>query len=424
MNSSTSSIPTVVQQYADVAAILWLRRDRAVGQPHYSLADLAKLDDQLEAHIDGLRIAGDLGWQVAAEGLRWEEPGELFTAGVLAWESGDARRVRAVIAAAAESSECARALVSSLGWLSVQTAAPHIERLLGSSSALSQRVGVAACVAHGHDPGDALEKALTIDDAALRARALRAIGELGRCDLQLAARDAFRSSDEQVRSASAWTLARCGNEPLAAVALQEAVERQAPDQGRALAIVLRRMDPAEATRWLTRLAQNSKSVRQAIVGAGVVGTCDAVPWLLEAMADPRWSRVAAEAFVMITGVDLATARFESKRPVGFTGGPTDDPADDNVEMDPDENLSWPDTPRLAAWWEKYRGEFVAGTRYLCGRPLDEPWLETVLRDGLQRQRAAAALELALLRPDQPLFNVRAPGHRQQQWLESRRRVDA
>jgi hypothetical protein len=34
----------------------------------------------------------------------------------------------------------------------------------------------------------------------------------------------------------------------------------------------------------------------------------------------------------------------------------------------------------------------------------------------QRQRAAAALELAILQPGQPLFEVRAPGFRQQQIL--------
>jgi len=34
----------------------------------------------------------------------------------------------------------------------------------------------------------------------------------------------------------------------------------------------------------------------------------------------------------------------------------------------------------------------------------------------QRQRAAAVLEMAILQPGQPLFEVRAPGFRQQQIL--------
>jgi hypothetical protein len=44
------------------------------------------------------------------------------------------------------------------------------------------------------------------------------------------------------------------------------------------------------------------------------------------------------------------------------------------------------------------------------------WLGQVLRDGYQRQRAAAALELAIRNPGQPLFEVRAPGSRQQRIL--------
>ncbi|NUO82425.1 hypothetical protein HUU05_20310, partial [candidate division KSB1 bacterium] len=43
-------------------------------------------------------------------------------------------------------------------------------------------------------------------------------------------------------------------------------------------------------------------------------------------------------------------------------------------------------------------------------------LQQVLRNGFQRQRAAAALELAMRQSGQPLFEVRAPGFRQKQIL--------
>jgi len=39
-----------------------------------------------------------------------------------------------------------------------------------------------------------------------------------------------------------------------------------------------------------------------------------------------------------------------------------------------------------------------------------------LKTGYQRQRAAAAIELAILKPGRPLFEVRAPGWRQQHML--------
>jgi uncharacterized protein (TIGR02270 family) len=85
-------------------------------------------------------------------------------------------------------------------------------------------------------------------------------------------------------------------------------------------------------------------------------------------------------------------------------------------MDPDENLPWPDPEKIAAWWARHHRRFDPGTRYLLGRPLAGEWLEEILWHGYQRQRAAAALELAIRRPGQPLFEVRAPAARQQERL--------
>jgi uncharacterized protein (TIGR02270 family) len=79
-------IRTKVEQHAEEAAFLWRLRDAAVQAPHYTLKDLAELDDRVEAHLDGLRVAGDEGWEISLEGLRYEEHGEVFAASVLAFE--------------------------------------------------------------------------------------------------------------------------------------------------------------------------------------------------------------------------------------------------------------------------------------------------------------------------------------------------
>jgi hypothetical protein len=47
-----------------------------------------------------------------------------------------------------------------------------------------------------------------------------------------------------------------------------------------------------------------------------------------------------------------------------------------------------------------------------GKPITIDWCKQVLRTGRQRQRAAAALELAMRRRGSPLFEVRSPGFRQ------------
>ena len=53
-------IPHIIDQHAEEAAFLWLLRSNAVSAPHYDLDDLSGLDERVEAHIDGLRIAGDM----------------------------------------------------------------------------------------------------------------------------------------------------------------------------------------------------------------------------------------------------------------------------------------------------------------------------------------------------------------------------
>jgi uncharacterized protein (TIGR02270 family) len=93
-------------------------------------------------------------------------------------------------------------------------------------------------------------------------------------------------------------------------------------------------------------------------------------------------------------------------------GPSDDPADDNLEPDPDENLPWPSAEKITAWWNKNKGNYSSGIRYLLGEPVSVEHLRQVLIHGCQKQRSAAALELAMMVPGQPLFEVRAPAFRQ------------
>ena len=410
-----SVIPAVIEQHAEEAAFLWLLRDGAVHEPHYSLSDLAHLDDRVDAHIDGLRIAGDEGWDILKETLMWEDAGEVFAAAVLAFETGVEERIQAVLEAGSDDYELSRGLVSALGWLPFNQANGYIENLAAAESSALRRIGLAAYVAHRQNPGQFLINALSDDDAVLRARALRVAGELGRKDLLPPLKDHTKEHDTNSRFSSAWAATLLGDASIVPV-LRSMAESEEPHAEKACCMALRLMHLSDAHVWLQQLFKPSNLQRLAVTGYGVIGDPMAVPWLIQMMEVEELARVAGESFTMITGLDLAYEDLEGEWPEGFEAGPTESPEDEDVELDPDEDLPWPEPKLIREWWDSNKNAFRNGTRYLCGKPITEEQCQHVLRHGYQRQRAAAAIELVMMNPGQPLFEVRAPGLRQQKIL--------
>jgi uncharacterized protein (TIGR02270 family) len=268
---------------------------------------------------------------------------------------------------------------------------------------------------HRQDPGTPLAEALSDDNPYLKSRALRAAGELGRTDLLPLVSRGRDSGNAACRFGAAWSLALLGDAD-AADPLWSFVKPEEVFAEEAVRIAMRRADPPKALLWQRAIAEDTQTRRLAAVGAGAIGDPVLVPWLFEQMKTPPLARVAGEAFTMITGVDIAYEDLEGERPEGFEAGPTENPEDENVEMDPDEDLPWPDPELIQGWWGRNKGQFRNGTRYLMGQPISSEHLNQVLRNGRQRQRAAAALELTLMQPGLPLFEVRAQGVRQQHLL--------
>ncbi|MDQ2695210.1 MAG: TIGR02270 family protein [Pseudomonadota bacterium] len=408
-------INIIVQQHAEEAAFLWLLRDAAVRAPHYSLKDLARLDGRVEAHLDGLRVAGEAGWEICAQQLAHEEPGEVFAATVLAFESGDNGRTRSAVEAGCRSGDAFRGLISGLGWIAWPQLDLWMQRLLGSAVPAYRRIAIAASAIHRRDPGPALAAAVNDADALLRARALRAAGELKRHDLLAGLRRHLQDDDPGCRFWAAWAAALL-NDPQGIAALQPWVETASPFRERALQLVLRAMDSRAALGWIGAFAGAPGLARIGVLGTGIIGDPAGVPWLIRQLERPELARLAGEAFTLITGVDLADQDMEGEWPEGFAAGPGENPQDPDVAMDADEDLPWPDPARVAAWWDRHQGGFQPGTRYFLGQPIDIPHLHRVLVHGRQRQRRAAALELALREPEVPLFETRAPGFLQQRRL--------
>lgn len=418
MNQAHSVIPHIIDQHAEEAAFLWLLRHNAVYAPHYNLKDLAKLDNRVEAHIDGLRIAGDYGWEACCNNLEFKGAGEVFAAGLLALEGNNIDRINKVYQVAEETPETLTGLISAFGWVEPHLLQGKVSGLLVSKNPLWRQVGIAACAIHRVNPGKHLDQAIQDSDTQLRIRALRAAAELGRADLKQIIIEQVNDQDVTVSLWAAWSAVLLGARGNALSRLQTSIVEGSDFSVKAMSVAFRVLDLQAVKGLLKGLVQNENRLRDAIIGAGISGDPSYIPWLIKQMEVPKLAKIAGESFSFITGVDIAYEDLEGKLPKDFAPGPTENPEDEDVAMDADEDFPCPDPLLIGRWWKQRQQDFLPGQRYLSGKPANEPQCQSVLRSGKQRQRQAAALELALMQPATPLFETRDIGKRQQQWLSS------
>ncbi len=402
-------IPAVVAQHLEDAASIRNVRSVLLRAPHVELHRLARFDERLAAHLDGMFIAGDEGYRMALAELERPALGQVFTVAALALHRGDVEQLHKLLALAAVVPDVPRALASAMGWTSAQALRGWAGPLLASADPWHQWLGLAACAAHRVDPGAALVKALKESNQV--ARAARIAAQVGRVDL-------VPTLLEHQDDACAWSAVLLGDRHAALAALRAASLGAGHHNLEALELYLLAASPDAARTAVRELASSGAPVRIVIRASGWAGDVQAIPWLVKQMSDLEHARVAGEAFSFITGADLAKLDLEIKGPQPTTpGGPNDDPDDDNVALDEDESLPWPDVALVQAWWAKQGGAMPAsGQRCFMGAAVSRTHCVHVLNTAGQRQRYAAALLLCLMAPGTPLFNIAAPSRRQQRLL--------
>ena len=413
MTPSEYPIPSLAI-HAEEASFLWTHRGSMLFSSRVTLDDLARYDERVEAHLDGLRVAAEDGDHIPE--LADDEPGALFAPGVLTVESRDDDRMDRLIQRARGAPQLAGGLLGALGWVSARWLSGTAKRLLQGASPIHRGLGVGCCGLHGVDPGQALDAAVRDADSWLRGRALTAVAQVGRTTLMGSCLSMLEDPDPDCRIAAASSAVLLGDRHRALDALVQIGLEGPARADDALGLALAALPVAVAHEALQRIALIPQQRRRLIKGSGLAGDAGYVPWLLKQMEAAPFARLAAEAFTTITGVDLSKAQLEGAPPIGFESGPNEDPDDPNVETDPDEGLPWPQVERVREWWGESQARFAAGSRLFLGAPVTRGQCLTVLRHGNQRLRVLAAQHLCLLEPGTPLFNTSAPAWRQQRLL--------
>lgn len=414
-DTPTESYPEAIDAYrglydraATDAAFLWLLRSIAVNQPHYTAADLAELERRVDAQLDLLMTSLDLGWQACEAALALQQPGEAFTAAVVALRSHDLEKIKTAMESGLVAPDAFRGLVSALGWLSPEIARPWVERLLKGKDMNHKYLGVAAASVRRDDPGELLNDILKREDcrqhSLLHARALRLIGELRRQDLMPALQQNLSAKDPTIAFWANWSAVLLGQHTLVSN-LRPYALRPGPHQAQAIQLASRVLPVEQGREWVSAMASEAANVCAVVAATGILGDPHAVNWLIGRMGDPTLARLAGESFTLITGIELNKYGLTRSSPGGQTPIPNDDPKDAHVGLDEDENLPWPDAEKIAALWRNHGQHFLVGRRYFLGKAITPEWLRNRIAEGTQRQRHAAALELALIDSQSQLVNT-------------------
>ena len=409
-NKKMNAYREIYEQFVDDASFLWVLRSIAVEQPHYNVADIHELEQRIEAQLDGLMTAVEDAWEICLQALELEEPGEVFTASVIAFRSHDVAKIQKTIETGLANDEATKGLISAMGWLPGKLVHPWIEKFFTSKDLNHKYLALAACSVRRENPGEYLNRILERDDCKqhekLYARAIRLIGEIRRQDLMPHLSEAINSEQDDIRFWSNWSAILLGNRT-AVTNLEPYVFKTGMHQMNAINIAFRVLPIEQARNWISKLAADKDQERTVIKATGILGDPHAVNWLITKMREPAYAKLAAEAFVLITGIDLEKNHLAAEIPPAIAVQPNSDTDDDDVSLDEDENLLWPNPELVSSIWMSQGQNFIAGQRYFMGKKINTDFLRNTFSNVNQRQKYAVAMELALTDSTTPLYNTRA-----------------
>jgi hypothetical protein len=185
MSSMTPTFPVIdalVTRHAEDAAFYWSQLDGAIKSPTLQLDRLQHFNDLLDAHLDGLLVAGSQGWKPAMGALtRWKKAGEAFVCTWLAAQGDGPQRLNGVLALARASPQnVLRGIISALAWMPPGASTPILQQWgTVNMPPVAQVAALRAAALGGPDAvaalGNPLPAFLASADTQVRAAASRAI---------------------------------------------------------------------------------------------------------------------------------------------------------------------------------------------------------------------------------------------------------
>jgi uncharacterized protein (TIGR02270 family) len=349
-----ATIAGITAQHAEEAAFLWLRRRDAIDGHLLDETGIGRIDQRLEANIEGLEAAGLAGWTLAKERFAdYAEPGETFVVGVLALRSGSPEAVAEALELAGPLGEGGIAALSgAIARTPRENLRPFVADWINSRKPMLRSLGLASLWHHRVDAGPKLGECLDDPDASVRIRALKLAGRLKQRQHMPVVQAALGREDAGERLEAAVAACLLG-EPKAGRPVLDRLVLTVPGLARrAMEMRLLTTPAAEAKRWLQTRLEQPLSCVDAVASIGLLGDTAIMPWLIEKMRDPELAVAAGEALRDLFAVD-----FDD------TDAFTSDPASLGPAFADREETELPAADQVATWWKERAAATQPGTPY-------------------------------------------------------------
>ncbi|MFC3321618.1 hypothetical protein [Mesorhizobium cantuariense] len=341
-----ATIAAIVDQHAEDAAFLWLRRRREIDGSILDETDIGRIDQRLDANIEGLMAAGKAGWDAAqARFTDYAEPGELFALGTLALHWGDAELIAVAIDAAASLGEAGlSSLSAAVARTPREKLRPFVAKWLDTRDAPQRCLGLSALWHHRVDPGPRLHDLANHSDARVRSRAVRLAGALKRRDLLPAVLAGLDGETSKERLTAALACCLLGETRSAHPVVDKIVLTEPGLAEAAIEIRLLTTATKAGKGWLQKHLEQPALRGLATASIGLFGDRAVMPWLIEKMREPELAGAAGAALRDLFEVDF-----------GDTDLFVADPAVLGKEFADLDDTSLPAAERVEAWWDEGRG---------------------------------------------------------------------
>jgi hypothetical protein len=122
--------------------------------------EIFDLEQRIDQQIDALMTSIELAWPVCVDVLELVEPGEIFTATLVAFRSHDIDKIQTAVEVGLSNKAGVKGLISALGWLPGRVVHSWIKKFFTSKDLNHKFLAIAACSVRRENPEEYLNRIL------------------------------------------------------------------------------------------------------------------------------------------------------------------------------------------------------------------------------------------------------------------------